>query len=157
MTAPTRLPTRKATATTAWMQDGLCRQVDADLFFPEGRGAAITVQAKEAKKVCNLCPVRATCLNWAVTTGQSSGVWGGLSEDERIPLRREHTEQRQSSYARCIDAQALIERRVAEGKSHRQIGEELGVCHSAVGKAWRYFESERKAQAVDVVEGAVAA
>jgi len=152
MSATTRLGTKPASAPTAWMEDGLCRQFDADLFFPDGRGAAITVQTEEAKTVCGWCPVKQTCLDWAVATGQSSGVWGGLSEDERIPLRRAHTEQRESSYERCIDAQALIERRVAEGRSHRQIGEELGVCHSAVGRAWRYFESERKAQDTAAVE-----
>jgi WhiB family redox-sensing transcriptional regulator len=26
------------------------------------------------------------CLQWALETGQDSGVWGGLSEDERRAL-----------------------------------------------------------------------
>jgi hypothetical protein len=142
MTAPTRRPITEAAPRDTWMKYGRCRETDPDLFFPEGRGGAVTTALKQAKKVCGTCPVRALCLDWAVTTGQTAGVWGGLDEDERLPLRREHVDQRTSAYARCIDAQDLIERRAAEGKSHRQIGDELGVCHSAVGRAWRYFQTE---------------
>jgi WhiB family redox-sensing transcriptional regulator len=28
------------------------------------------------------------CLNWAIESGQDSGVWGGLGEDERRALKR---------------------------------------------------------------------
>jgi WhiB family redox-sensing transcriptional regulator len=28
------------------------------------------------------------CLQWAIESGQDSGVWGGLSEDERRALKR---------------------------------------------------------------------
>jgi WhiB family transcriptional regulator, redox-sensing transcriptional regulator len=150
MTAPTRRASTNAAPLDTWMQYGRCRETDPDLFFPEGRGGAVTNALKQAKKVCGTCPVRALCLDWAVTTGQTAGVWGGLDEDERLPLRREHVEQRATGYARCIDAQDLIERRVAEGKSHRQIGDELGVCHSAVGRAWRFFQTERTAVTEEV-------
>ena len=144
MTATTRRPTTPATASDAWMEHGLCRQVDPALFFPEGRGMAVVLQTEQAKQVCNRCPVRAACLEWAVDTGQSSGVWGGLSEDERLPLLRARAQQRHSGYARCIDEQAYIEERVADGASHGAIAEELNVCRTAVGRAWRFFESERQ-------------
>lgn len=145
MTTITRRASTKAANPTAWMQDGLCRQVDPDLFFPTGMGAAIRVATANAKRVCNQCPVRSRCLEWSVETGQSTGVWGGLSEDERRQLLRTRAEQRATSLALCLDQQAFIERRVAEGASHRQIGDELGVGHSSVGKAWRFFEQERQA------------
>lgn len=41
-----------------------------------------------AKAVCSGCPVRLSCLDFALRTGQSSGVWGGLDDDERAELRR---------------------------------------------------------------------
>ncbi len=34
------------------------------------------------------CPVRTSCLEWALASGQEAGVWGGTSEDERHALRR---------------------------------------------------------------------
>ena len=37
----------------------------------------------EAKAICRACPVRSECLNYALTSGQKWGTWGGLNEDER--------------------------------------------------------------------------
>lgn len=34
------------------------------------------------------CPVQAACLEWALENGQDSGIWGGLSENERRALKR---------------------------------------------------------------------
>jgi WhiB family redox-sensing transcriptional regulator len=144
MTTTTGHDTTAATTTNAWMQDGLCRQVDADLFFPEGRGAAIHHKTEQAKKVCNRCPVKQRCLDWALETGQHSGVWGGTAPDERRGIRPVPDG---SQFLLCLGQQEFIERRVAEGGTHRQVAEELGVGHHAVGRAWRYFESEREAAA----------
>lgn len=140
-TTPTRRVRSRAALTTDWMAQGLCQQVDADLFFPEGRGAAIANQTEEAKRVCNRCPVQRMCLEWALDTGQHSGVWGGKSEDERRGLREAPLG---SQFLLCISQQEFIEGRIAEGGTHREVAEELGVGHHAVGRAWRYFESERK-------------
>jgi WhiB family redox-sensing transcriptional regulator len=41
-----------------------------------------------AKRVCASCRVREECLAYAIETNQVSGIWGGLTEDERRPLRR---------------------------------------------------------------------
>ena len=38
--------------------------------------------------MCMICQVRPQFLEWAMATGQDSGVWGGLSEEERRALRR---------------------------------------------------------------------
>ncbi|MCC5302494.1 WhiB family transcriptional regulator, partial [Staphylococcus aureus] len=42
------------------------------------------LQIIRAKSVCAACPVTRECLAFAEVTGQTSGVWGGLSEDDRI-------------------------------------------------------------------------
>ncbi|MFI1259063.1 WhiB family transcriptional regulator [Streptomyces netropsis] len=34
------------------------------------------------------CPVMEQCLQWALESRQDSGVWGGLSEDERRAMKR---------------------------------------------------------------------
>ena len=63
--------------------EGLCGQSDPDAFFPE-RGQS----AKDAKQVCLACPVRIACLNWALDNAEHYGVWGGLTEKERLRIRR---------------------------------------------------------------------
>lgn len=66
-----------------WMADGLCTQTDPELFFPDVGGSA-----KDAKRVCAGCGVRARCLAYALENGFRWGIWGGLSERERRPLAR---------------------------------------------------------------------
>jgi WhiB family redox-sensing transcriptional regulator len=70
-----------------WRDDSACREVDPDLFFPDGKNAPARTQIEKAKQICLSCPVVQPCLHFAVSTGQL-GVWGGLDDDERRKLRR---------------------------------------------------------------------
>lgn len=65
-----------------------CRDVDPELFFPTGEGAAARADVARAVAVCRTCAVSVPCLEWALTTGQDEGVWGGLDPGERRRLRR---------------------------------------------------------------------
>lgn len=82
---------------TDWMRSGLCAETDPDAFFPD-RGKP----TRSAKSVCMGCPVRSTCLEYAVVHNERFGVWGGLSERERRELRR----QRLDSDATRIDSES---------------------------------------------------
>ena len=52
---------------------------------------------EKAKTVCGRCTVTEICLQYALETGQDSGVWGGLSEDERRALKRRAARARRAS------------------------------------------------------------
>ena len=69
-----------------WVDQALCAQTDPEAFFPEKGGTA-----REAKSVCARCFVQAECLDWALTTNEHFGVWGGLSERERRALGADST------------------------------------------------------------------
>ena len=71
-----------------WRHRAVCRDEDPELFFPIGNTGPALLQIDEAKQVCAQCKVTAACLQWALESGQDSGVWGGLSEDERRALKR---------------------------------------------------------------------
>lgn len=64
-------------------EQGLCQQVDPELFFPEDGGST-----REPKRVCAACPVWRECRAWALENGVRHGVWGGLSDRERKRVRR---------------------------------------------------------------------
>jgi WhiB family transcriptional regulator, redox-sensing transcriptional regulator len=64
-----------------------CRSADPDLFFPILSSGPSTAQVAEAKAICAGCPVQRECLAFALRTHQVHGGWGGLSEQERYPLR----------------------------------------------------------------------
>jgi WhiB family redox-sensing transcriptional regulator len=78
-----------ANAEYGWRAQALCRDTDPELFFPIGTTGAALVQIEQARAVCRQCPVQADCLDFALTTNQDSGIWGGTSEEERRVLRRE--------------------------------------------------------------------
>jgi WhiB family redox-sensing transcriptional regulator len=45
--------------------------------------------AKLAKQLCrDRCPALHECLAWGVTQQEPHGIWGGLSEVDRLNLRR---------------------------------------------------------------------
>ncbi|MFE9939629.1 WhiB family transcriptional regulator [Streptomyces hirsutus] len=71
-----------------WRTRAACRDEDPDLFFPIGTSGPALFQTEQAKRVCRRCPVQQHCLDWALDTGQSLGVWGGTSETERRALKR---------------------------------------------------------------------
>ena len=89
-----------------WQLDGLCNQVDPEIFFPEKGGST-----REAKLICGLCDVSKACLRYALETEEQHGIWGGLSERDRRPFRqvyKEHLEQ-----LREADGEAEEPRRAA--------------------------------------------
>jgi WhiB family transcriptional regulator, redox-sensing transcriptional regulator len=72
-----------------WRDHALCRDTDPELFFPIGTTGLALVAIDRAKQVCAECEVRVECLDFALETNQDSGIWGGLSEEERRAIRRE--------------------------------------------------------------------
>ncbi|MGW2826472.1 WhiB family transcriptional regulator [Streptomyces sp. NPDC001443] len=72
-----------ATPDLAWQARALCAQTGADFFFPEP-GSSV----REAKRICGMCEMRSACLDYALANDERFGVWGGLSEKERLQLRR---------------------------------------------------------------------
>ena len=79
-----------------WRNRAACRTEDPDLFFPIGTSGPALLQTEQAKAVCRRCLVREQCLQWALDTGQSIGVWGGTSETERRALKRRIAARRSS-------------------------------------------------------------
>ncbi|MFC5290975.1 WhiB family transcriptional regulator [Actinokineospora guangxiensis] len=82
-----------------WRHRAACRDEDPELFFPVGTSGPALSQVAEAKAVCTRCPVTASCLAWALDSGQDAGVWGGMSEDERRALKRRNARTRARSNA----------------------------------------------------------
>lgn len=76
----------KLLAAEPWMVEGLCRQVDPDLWFADKGDWPSTVKAK---KVCFRCPVRIECADFAMANREQYGVWGGLTPEQRKMLRRQ--------------------------------------------------------------------
>lgn len=79
-----------------WRHHAACRGKDPEVFFPIGTSGPALQQIEDAKAVCARCPVIDTCLEWALEHGMDSGVWGGLSEEDRRALRRRNARARRA-------------------------------------------------------------
>jgi WhiB family transcriptional regulator, redox-sensing transcriptional regulator len=71
-----------------WRSAGACTSADPDLFFPISLSGSGQEQVRQARDVCARCAVRATCLEFALSTGQTYGIWGGTTPEERTRLLR---------------------------------------------------------------------
>jgi WhiB family transcriptional regulator, redox-sensing transcriptional regulator len=71
---------------SSWQLEAGCRSSDANLFFApihaESKDDRVLREAR-AKSICLACKVRAACLDFALATRESHGIWGGLNELER--------------------------------------------------------------------------
>lgn len=68
-----------------WVTSAACRGRNIDHWYPTDRGPASYCHARP---ICEACPVRQACLDWAVETGEPDGMWGGCDPDERAALGR---------------------------------------------------------------------
>jgi WhiB family transcriptional regulator, redox-sensing transcriptional regulator len=79
-----------------WRYAAACRGEDPTLFFaPSYFEKRREKQAREAvaKAICARCPVRIDCLDFALITRESHGVWGGFNEMERRRLLRARAQE----------------------------------------------------------------
>ena len=76
-------------AVWSWRMRAACRGVDSAVFFtPDGeRGPKRAAREARAKAICARCPVVRQCATYAIWSGERYGVWGGLSERERVGFR----------------------------------------------------------------------
>ena len=66
--------------TPSFFKDALCKGMDTEFFFPL-KGAIA-----EPKKICAKCPVQMECLVYATENRIEFGLWGGVSQRQRVRL-----------------------------------------------------------------------
>lgn len=62
----------------SWMADAACRDHDPELFYPT---AGLPTAA--ALAICQGCPVRERCADYADANHERHGVWGGMVTEQR--------------------------------------------------------------------------
>lgn len=139
----------------SWMKQGVCSSVDPELFFPTmsytgGKDNGGKVAA--AKKICNgdpergvpACPVLGLCRDYAVLHPEEmDGVWGGTSKLERMELRRQRREDRQTIRG-AMDISFTKRQALSMVDAHmtyREIAAELGISPSTIS-VWVHENDE---------------
>ena len=103
------------------------------MFFP-GRGET----AEPARQICAGCPVRQPCLDYALSHGITHGIWGGLTERDRRPLRVHHTLAARRQRDEAIAAAA------AAGSTRAAIGRTFGLAATSVSRVLAHDADRRR-------------
>jgi WhiB family transcriptional regulator, redox-sensing transcriptional regulator len=72
-----------------WQAKAACRGPQTSLFFPPShfeRKDDKELRESRAKAICATCPVKRSCLEYALRIKEPHGIWGGLNEVERRTL-----------------------------------------------------------------------
>src|SRR5262245_50106838 len=84
-----------------WQAAGACVSADPEIFFPvSGRGAS-GAQIEQARQICAGCRVRQECLDWAMSSGEMHGIWGGTTPEDRTRARRKEAARRRHAARRA--------------------------------------------------------
>lgn len=92
------LPTLRLPMDGSWQTDALCAQkvqaglAERDWWFPTTRKWD-DPRHVAAVAICEVCPVREPCLEWAIALPETHGIWGATRPNQRI--RTGNTRRRQ--------------------------------------------------------------
>jgi WhiB family redox-sensing transcriptional regulator len=87
----------------SWHEDAECKKPENKRLKPFFFSNVLS-EKYDAKNLCFNCPVRRTCLKWALDNKQIWGIWGGKDESElRRALSVSHTGQeiRRQRFPNC--------------------------------------------------------
>ncbi len=73
-----------------WRDQAACIGAPDAWFFPSTSGDAATNYPKAAA-ICRSCPVRTSCLQFAIDNRDFYGMFGGYTPEQRANLRRRDT------------------------------------------------------------------
>jgi WhiB family transcriptional regulator, redox-sensing transcriptional regulator len=65
-----------------WQERAACRGMGPAFFFPT------TGTNNKAPEICDTCPVRWECFDYAVKHNMVYGIWGGVTEKRRLEMTR---------------------------------------------------------------------
>jgi WhiB family transcriptional regulator, redox-sensing transcriptional regulator len=96
-----------------WRNRAACKGEPTQIFF-----AVQGQDVRVARKICNNCPVRVECLQWAVDASIQHGIFGGRVPRERRALRKGY---------RWIDTCGTM------AGAHRHLDTETPLCPACIG------------------------
>lgn len=72
-----------------WREQAACLQVGHVPFFPDRlEGHQVAAVIEPALSICRDCPVRAECLEFALTHDERYGIWGGTLPSQRRQMQK---------------------------------------------------------------------
>ena len=57
-----------------WMTDAACTEYDPEFWWPGNGG-----DNRRVFEICDACPVKKQCLQFAIDNDEREGIWGGVA------------------------------------------------------------------------------
>lgn len=64
-------------------KDAVCATIDPEIWFDPK-------DEHTARAICNACPLKELCTDYAVKNNIEHGIWGGTNPQERVELVKNH-------------------------------------------------------------------
>lgn len=71
-----------------WMDEAACAGMSIYLFVHDMKNGPHGQLTQSAIAVCNGCPVRAECLQWALDVRDGDAILGGMTPNQRVRYRQ---------------------------------------------------------------------
>ncbi|MFJ4184171.1 WhiB family transcriptional regulator [Kitasatospora sp. NPDC089509] len=129
MTTTTSPARHRTLGDHTWQDQAVCtpteyHPVDPEAFFP---GPEDADKIATAKALCAQCPVARACLDAALETGDTHGIRGGLTEEEREPLHAKINDRLDHSRVNAVLAGRDVHLTKAERRATVLAGYRQGV------------------------------
>jgi len=89
---------------SSWRSGAICYGIDPNIIMPEyyddqgnnrpNKQELLQLQKRVAEEICTVCPVRRSCLSYAVNSNETMGVWGGEIFDNNTAQRIKNNKRR---------------------------------------------------------------
>ncbi|MEJ6577612.1 MAG: WhiB family transcriptional regulator [Actinomycetota bacterium] len=85
----------------AWQESAACRELPTEMFFyTDGeRGPRRKNRENAAKTICAACPVIQACRKQALSLAEPYGIWGGLTEEDRLLILNRNQKTQAESFS----------------------------------------------------------
>jgi len=117
--------------TQPWMAQAACKNHDPELFYAH---PVDHDRHRQAKRICNNCPVITECLTHAIQNDEPFGIWGAHTARERHTLT--HTPRPPSPAPQC-GTYAGAKRHYNRGEKPCQPCRQAAADHSAERRGGR--------------------
>lgn len=131
-------------AARSWRQRAACAGTDPALFYDPDPDAE-----HAAKQICAACPVRGPCAADAAARGEPHGIWGGLTEHERLTGSDDDHDRHRPGPAPMVSDDELLALFAAADPARLALDVILGAHRVAPATAYKYLLRARRLGVVE--------
>lgn len=100
-----------------WLSEALCLKlgIPTEWFYPDEESRQYEHEA-EVVEVCDQCPVRPQCLDYALRSNEEFAIWGGAKVNQRVKIKTKQRVGWDAFVEETADAVSHVENLLLHGE-----------------------------------------